>query len=290
MSSISASNPEPDSVVSKTRQALKRCRISIPLAVLVVYVALAVVGPAIAPYDASELWVGPIAEGPSWEHPMGTDAFGRDQLSRVLEGTRLSMGVTAVVAVSATLIGMPLGLLAGFRRGSWDHLIGRVTDGVFAFPTLLLALTLAAILGTGVSTAVIALTIAYVPIITRFVRSAVIAETARPYVTAAHTLGFSKWRVLFNHVVPNIISPLLVLVTSVMALAVLAEAALSFLGVGAQPPAASWGRMLTENRAYLGTEPALVLFPGAAITGLVLSLNILGDALRDELDPRQRDL
>jgi peptide/nickel transport system permease protein len=265
----------------------KRALIALPVLALMAVVAL--FAPLIEPHDPAQLNVGPPLQLPSLEFPMGTDGFGRDQLSRVIAGARISVGVALVVAGAAVAIGFPLGLIVGYAGGRLDFAVGRVLDVMFAFPSLLLALVLSAILGPGLRTVIIALIIVYVPIVARFVRGAVATERQREYVFAARIAGASPARIVMRHIVPNTISPLLVLTTAIMAFTVLAEAALSYLGFGTQPPTSSWGKMLTENQTYVATEPYLVIFPGVAITLLVLALNLLGDSLRDHLDPRQRE-
>jgi ABC-type dipeptide/oligopeptide/nickel transport system permease subunit len=265
----------------------KRALIALPVLALMALVAL--FAPLLEPHDPAQLNVGAALQLPSVEFPMGTDGFGRDQLSRVIAGARISVGVALVVTGAAVAIGFPLGLIVGYAGGRLDFAVGRVLDVMFAFPSLLLALVLSAILGPGLRTVIIALIIVYVPIVARFVRSAVTAERQREYVFAARIAGASPARIVMRHIVPNTISPLLVLTTAIMAFTVLAEAALSYLGFGTQPPTSSWGKMLTENQTYVATEPYLVIFPGVAITLLVLALNLLGDSLRDHLDPRQRE-
>jgi ABC-type dipeptide/oligopeptide/nickel transport system permease subunit len=265
----------------------KRAAVALPVLVLMGLVAL--FAPLIEPHDPAQLNVGTPLQLPSFEFPMGTDGFGRDQLSRVIAGTRISVMVALIVAGAAIAIGFPIGLIVGYAGGRLDFAVGRVLDVMFAFPSLLLALVLSTILGPGLRTAIIAMIIVYVPIVARFVRGVVAAERGREYVAAARIAGASPVRIVVRHIVPNTISPLLVLTTAIMAFAVLLEAALSYLGFGTQPPVSSWGKMLTENQTYAATEPYLVIFPGLAITVLVLALNVLGDSLRDHLDPRQRE-
>jgi ABC-type dipeptide/oligopeptide/nickel transport system permease subunit len=271
------------------RVLLRDRRAMVAAPVLLVIVIVAAFAPILSPYDPAQLNAGPALQGPSLDYPMGTDAFGRDQLSRVIAGARISVGVALIVAGIAIAIGFPLGLIIGYVGGRLDFAVGRVLDVLFAFPSLLLALVLSTILRPGLRTVIIALSIVYVPIVARFVRGAVAAERRRDYVTAARIAGASPLRIVLRHIVPNTISPLLVLTTAIMAFTVLAEAALSYLGFGAQPPTSSWGKMLTENQSYASTDTYLVIFPGLAITVLVLALNVLGDSLRDHLDPRQRE-
>jgi ABC-type dipeptide/oligopeptide/nickel transport system permease subunit len=283
-----------------TRGGVARPRVRMPLrgnavlivsaAMIVVAALVAVFAPLLAPHDPNAINAADRLQSPSWSHPFGTDPLGRDQLSRVIVGTRSSVGVAVTVTSLAMAIGFPLGLVAGYRRGWFDSVVGRLLDIVLSFPGLLLALAVTTVMRAGVKTVVIALTIIYIPIVTRFVRSAVLAEREREYVVSARVAGASTRRILLEHIVPNIVSPLLVLGTSIMAFTVLAEAALSYLGFGIQPPTPSWGKMLSENAGYLSTATYLVVFPGLAISYLVLAFNLLGDALRDRLDPRQAGL
>jgi ABC-type dipeptide/oligopeptide/nickel transport system permease subunit len=262
-------------------------RIPFGLLVVILLAAAAVLAPLIAPHDPNALQAGPPLSRPNGAFLMGTDPFGRDQLSRVLFGARISIGVAAVVAVGAVAVGLPIGLLAGYVGRHVDYWTGRLIDLMFAFPGLLLALALTTIFGPSIRTATLALAVVYMPIATRFIRAAVARERRQDYILAAEIGGASTPRILVRHLLPNIMSELLVIGTLIMSFAVLAEAGLSFLGLGVQPPAASWGRMLTDNRSYVTTAPHLVIFPGAAITLLVLALSLLGDGLRDHLDPLQ---
>ena len=263
-------------------------RIAVAVSMLATAGIVALLAPALAPYHPTQLATGVPLQPPGGGHLMGTDVFGRDQLSRVLYGTRISVSVSVLVVIGSLGVGLPLGLIAGYAGGRVDFLLGRAIDVMFAFPSLLLALVLTTVLGVGLRTAMIALAIVYMPVAVRFVRGAALVERNRDYVTAARVCGVSPFRIVWRHILPNILSPLLVVASSIMAFTVLAEAALSYLGLGAQPPSSSWGTMLTENQAYLTTAPYLVLFPGLAISYLVIALNLLGDGMRDYLDPRQR--
>jgi peptide/nickel transport system permease protein len=259
-------------------------RVAIPATLLALIALAAMFAPLIQPNDPQDLSAGIPLSPPSLAHPFGVDDFGRDQLSRILDGARISLGISSIVAVVSMLIGAPLGLFLGYRRGRLDFVAGRLLDVIFAFPGLLLALVLATALGPGLTTATIAMCIIYTPLAIRFVRGVVAAESVNDYVVAARIVGASPRRIAFRHLLPNIRAQLLVIVTLIMSFAVLTEAALSFLGVGAQAPTASWGRMLTDGRAYLTTQPFLAVVPALAIAVLVLLLNTLGDGLRDRLD------
>jgi peptide/nickel transport system permease protein len=223
---------------------------------------------------------------PSWSHLFGTDDFGRDVFSRVLFGAAVSFKVAFIaVGISAT-VGVTLGVLAGFL-GRWiDELIMRVMDVLFAFPAVLLAITVMAILGRGVGNAMVAIAIVYIPIFARVTRGAVIGVRGREFVTAAVAMGQGRGRIMLRHVLPNSLGPVIVQTSLSLAFAILAEAALSFFGLGTQPPDPSWGRMLSEGRSFLHQAPWMGIFPGLAIMVSVLGFNLLGDGLRDVLDPR----
>ena len=225
---------------------------------------------------------------PSADFPFGTDALGRDLLSRVLHGARLSMEVAVVSVAVATAVGGTLGLVAGYLGGVADQVIGRVMDVFFAFPAILLALGIVAALGPDPRNVIIAIAVVYTPIFARVVRGPVLALKARDFVEAARAIGATQTRIVVRHIVPNLLSTLIVQVSLALSWAVLTEGALSFLGLSAQPPAPSWGVMLNEGRQYLEFATHLAIFPGLAIMIAVLGFNLLGDGLRDALDPRQR--
>jgi peptide/nickel transport system permease protein len=225
---------------------------------------------------------------PSLEFPFGTDALGRDLYSRVLFGARLSMEVAALSVAGATVVGGVLGLAAGYVGGWVDLLIGRVMDVFFAFPAILLALGIVAALGPDPTNVVIAIAVVYTPIFARVVRAPALAIKQRDFVEAARAIGATPARIVVRHVVPNLLSTLIVQVSLALSWAVLTEGALSFLGLSAQPPAPSWGVMLNEGRQYLEFATHLAIFPGLAIMVAVLGFNLVGDGLRDALDPQRR--
>jgi len=225
---------------------------------------------------------------PTFDHPLGTDALGRDLLSRILFGARLSMRVTVLSVAAATAAGGALGLLSGYLGGWADLAIGRVMDIFFAFPAILLALGIVAALGPDPNNVIIAIAVVYTPILARVVRGPVLALKARDFVEAARAIGARPARIILRHILPNLLSTLIVQVSLALSWAVLTEGALSFLGLSAQPPAPSWGVMLNEGRQYLEFATHLALFPGLAIMIAVLGFNLLGDGLRDALDPQQR--
>jgi len=225
---------------------------------------------------------------PSAEFPFGTDPLGRDLFSRVLFGARLSMEVAVLSVAAATLVGGALGLVAGYVGGLLDLAIGRVMDVFFAFPAILLALGIVAALGPDPRNVVIAIAVVYTPIFARVVRAPVLALKARDFVESARAIGATPFRIVARHVLPNLLSTLIVQISLALSWAVLTEGALSFLGLSAQPPAPSWGVMLSEGRQYLEFATHLAIFPGLAIMIAVLGFNLVGDGLRDALDPQRR--
>jgi peptide/nickel transport system permease protein len=225
---------------------------------------------------------------PSLAYPLGTDALGRDLLSRILFGARLSMEVTLFSVAAATVVGGGLGLLAGYAGGFIDQAIGRVMDVFFAFPAILLALAIVAALGPDPANVVIAIAVVYTPIFMRVVRGPTLSLRSREFVDAARAIGATPARIVLRHILPNLASTIVVQVSLALSWAVLTEGALSFLGLSAQPPAPSWGVMLNEGRQYLEFATHLALFPGLAIMIAVLGFNLLGDGLRDALDPQRR--
>jgi peptide/nickel transport system permease protein len=227
-------------------------------------------------------------EAPSPAHLMGPDEFGRDLLSRVIWGARVSLQAGAVAASIALVVGLLLGMLAGFHGGWADDVIMRCMDVLLAFPYLLLAIAIVAILGSGLLTAMIAIGIVNVPIYARVVRGAVLGVRERDYVVAARTLGSSDRRVMWQHILPNVMAPLIVQATLNVGTAIIETAGLSFLGLGTQPPTPDWGNMLSAGRSYLIDSPWIATFPGLAILVTVLAFNLMGDALRDALDPSLR--
>jgi peptide/nickel transport system permease protein len=222
--------------------------------------------------------------GPSAAHWFGTDDFGRDIFARVVVAARVSLAVGVIVAIVATIVGTLIGLISGYFRKT-DFILMRIVDGFLAFPALLLALALVAALGGSITNIVIALTIAFFPVMSRVVRSAVLQIKNAQYIEAAKTNGTNNVVILFRYILPNVLSPIIVQSTFIFAKAILAEAALSFLGVGVNPSTPTWGNMLQESQIYITIAPWFSIFPGVAIVITVLSLNILGDGLRDAFDP-----
>ncbi|HEX2047966.1 MAG TPA: nickel transporter permease [Acidimicrobiales bacterium] len=249
-------------------------------------VAAAVLAPVLAPHDPNAVDVVRKYHPPSREFPLGTDNLGRDILSRLLVGARLSIGTAVVAGLSIGLIGLVMGMIAGWFGGVADTVIGRVVDILLAFPLFLLALGMTGLIGPGLRNMTIALVGVAWAGYARIVRSAVLAERGKPYVEAARAAGATELRILRKHVLPNVVPPVIVLTTIDMGVVLLAISGLSFLGLGVKPPTAEWGSMLAEGRNYLDQGPQMTIFPGAAIFLMVLGFNLLGDGLRDALDPR----
>ncbi len=229
-----------------------------------------------------------LLQPPSVTHPMGTDDLGRDIFSRVIFGARTSLLAGVISVGIAVVVGLPVGLLSGYYGGRLDDVLMRLTDALLSFPFLVLALALAAVLGAGLDKAMIAIGIVFTPGFIRLARGQVLSEREQNYVEAAKALGAGDGRIIWSHVLPNVLSPVLVQASLATAVAITAEAALSFLGLGTQPPTPSWGSMLNIAQAYLGTAPWMAIWPGLAIFVTVLALNLLGDGLREALDPRLR--
>ena len=267
---------------------LRRKGAVIGLTIIVTFLVLALFAPLIAPYDPIASSWSLVRKPPSAAHWFGTDDLGRDVLSRVIYGARASL-MAGVISVGIALgIGVPVGLLAGYRGGFIDGLIGRITDAMLACPFLILAIALAAFLGPSLSNAMIAIGISATPIFIRLTRGQVMNVKVEDYVEAARAVGNPPWRIVVVHILPNVMPALLVQATLSIAAAIIAEAALSFLGLGQQPPAPSWGSMLNSAQRFLTSAPWMALWPGLGIFVVVLSFNLVGDGLRDALDPRER--
>jgi peptide/nickel transport system permease protein len=270
------------------RKALRHGLVLTGGGIVVLLVIVGLFGAVLAPFDPLRMDFTARFAPPSWTHPFGTDDFGRDVFSRVLHGASVSLRVAFIAVGISGLAGVMLGLAAGYGRGWIDEVVMRLMDVLFAFPAVLLAITVMAILGRGVENAMIALAIVYAPIFARVTRGAVMSVRDSEYVVAARALGQGHLRIVTMHVLPNSLGPIIVQTSLSLAFAILAEAALSFFGLGTQPPDPSWGRMLAEGRAYLQQAPWMGIFPGLAIMLSVLGFNLLGDGLRDVLDPRFR--
>jgi len=268
------------------RRLLRRRGAMAGLAVVAFFVVLAVFAGAVAPYDPLQTSWTAIRKAPSAAHVFGTDEIGRDVLSRVVWGARASL-LAGLVSVCISLsLGVPIGLVAGYVGGLTDGLISRVTDAMLACPFLILAIALAAFLGPSLTNAMIAIGISATPVFIRLTRAQVLAVKVEDYVEAARAVGNSHLRIALRHILPNVLPPLIVQATLATAAAIIAEASLSFLGLGQQPPAPSWGSMLNTAKNYVENAPWMAVWPGVSIFLLVLSFNLLGDGLRDALDPR----
>jgi peptide/nickel transport system permease protein len=260
----------------------------ISAAVLVLVAVVAVGAQWLIPYGVNDIDVPNALQSPSGAHWFGTDELGRDVASRVMVAVQASMRVAVVSVAFAAVVGVALGLLAGYRGGWLDTVLMRVVDVMFAFPVLLLALAVVAILGPGVTTTTLAIGIVYTPIFARVARASTLSVRAEPYVAASKTMGTGAGYILTRHVLPNISGPLIVQTSLSLAFATLSEAALSFLGLGIQPPQPSLGRMIFDSQGFVTLAWWMAVFPGAAIFVIVLAFNLLGDGLRDVLDPKQR--
>jgi len=282
----------PDALETPARRALrrllKRKGAVVGLCVIGTFILLAVFAPLIAPYDPIATGWALVRKPPSSAHWLGTDELGRDVLARVIYGARASLAAGAISVSIALAIGVPLGLLSGYRGGFVDSLISRLTDAMLACPFLILAIALAAFLGPSLGNAMIAIGISATPIFIRLTRGQTLSVKVEDYVEAARAMGNPRWRIALVHILPNIMPALLVQATLSIAAAIIAEAALSFLGLGQQPPNPSWGSMLNAAQRFLTDAPWMAIWPGLVIFLVVLSLNLVGDGLRDALDPRQR--
>ena len=270
------------------RRLLRRRAAMLGLAVVVIFVLMALLAPWIAPHDPIATSWSALRKAPSATYWFGTDELGRDVFSRVIWGTQASLLAGVVSVGISLLLGVPIGLAAGFLGGWVDSVISRVTDAFLACPFLILAIAMAAFLGPSLRNAMIAIGVSATPIFVRLVRAQVINVRVEDYIEAARAVGNPPLRIALRHVLPNIMAPIIVQSTLAIAAAVIAEASLSFLGLGQQPPEPSWGSMLNTAKNYMDSAPWMAIWPGLSIFLLVLAFNLLGDGLRDALDPRQR--
>ena len=278
--------------LSPARRALlrliRRRGAMLGLAIVLIFVLIAVFAPLIAPQDPLQTSWSAVRKAPSAQYLFGTDEIGRDVLSRVIWGARASL-LAGLVSVSiAMALGVPIGLLAGYMGGWVDGVISRFTDAMLAVPFLILAIALAAFLGPSLTNAMLAIGVSATPVFIRLTRGQVLAVKVEDFVEAARAVGNPHWRIALRHILPNILPPLIVQATLAIAAAVIAEASLSFLGLGQQPPAPSWGSMLNTAKNYVDNAPWMAIWPGMSIFLLVLSFNLLGDGLRDALDPKHK--
>jgi len=258
------------------------------LAIVLFFIAIALFAPLIAPYDPVQTSWTAVRKAPSAAYWFGTDEIGRDVLSRVIWGARASLMAGLVSVCISMAMGVPIGLLAGYMGGWVDGLISRFTDAMLAVPFLILAIALAAFLGPSLTNAMVAIGVSAMPVFIRLTRAQVLSVKVEDYVEAARAVGNPHWRIALRHILPNTLPPLIVQATLTIATAIIAEASLSFLGLGQQPPAPSWGSMLNTAKDYVDNAPWMAIWPGLSIFLLVLSFNLLGDGLRDALDPRHK--
>ncbi|WP_245903505.1 ABC transporter permease [Humitalea rosea] len=279
----------PESRLRRVLRRLARRRVSLVAgAIVLCFIAMALLAPLIAPYDPTKASFMLVRKAPSAAHWLGTDEVGRDVLSRMIWGARSSLLAGAIPVVVALLFSVPLGVISGYAGGVLDMVVMRVTDAMLAIPFLIVAITLAAFLGPDLKNAMLAIGIASLPVFVRLARAAAMSIRAEDYVEAARVIGSSHLRIAFRHILPNMLPPLLVQASVMAAAAIIAEASLSFLGLGQQPPAPSWGSMLNAAQRHMAAAPWMAIAPGAMIFVLVIALNIFGDGLRDALDPKRR--
>ena len=258
------------------------------LAVFLAIVFMALFAPVLAPYDPLAQGVGPANQGPTWAHWAGTDSFGRDMLSRIIYGARIALAVGIVSVVIALVIGVALGLAAGYYGGWADVVIMRVMDGLFAFPIIILAIAMMAVMGFGVKNVIIAVAVGFIAPFARVTRADVLAVKEEPYIEAARLGGVSSLAIIARHVLPNVTAPIIVQAALRVSGAIITEAGLSFLGLGPPPPTPVWGSMIAEGRNFIVMAPHISTIPGIALMVTIVGLNLLGDGLRDTLDPRLR--
>jgi peptide/nickel transport system permease protein len=272
------------------RRLVRRRGAMVGAAVVLFFVAVAVFAPLISPYSPTATDWGAVRKAPSWAHWLGTDQFGRDQLSRIIYGARTALIVGFSCAIIASVAGLVLGVGSAYFGGRLDLYLQGVLDVVMAFPLIIMALAVVAIFGTGVHNVIVAITIPLIPRCARVLRSSALSIREVPYIDAARACGFGHSRIVLRHMVPNVMAPFLILLTAFVGQAILAEASLSYLGLGVQEPVPAWGLMLQGGaEEYASTAPWIAVFPGLAIALTVFGFSLFGDALRDALDPKMRD-
>jgi peptide/nickel transport system permease protein len=270
------------------RRLVRRRGAMVGAAVVGFFVVVAIFAPLIAPYSPIATDWGAVRKAPTWAHWLGTDEIGRDVLSRVIFGARASLEAGVVSVLISLTLGVPIGLLSGYVGGFLDGLLMRIVDAMLACPFLILAIALAAFLGPNLTNAMIAIGISAMPAFIRLTRAQTLSTKVEDYVEAAKAVGNPHYRIVLRHILPNILAPIMVQATLAIAAAIIAEASLSFLGLGQQPPDPSWGSMLNTAKNFLSQAPWMAWWPGLAIFVVVLSFNLLGDGLRDALDPKHR--
>jgi peptide/nickel transport system permease protein len=269
--------------VKKNRMAM------VGLGIIIIFCLIALFAPHIAPHDPTSIDPDHRRIGPTLEYPLGTDVLGRCILSRIIYGSRIAWTAGILSVGVAMIFGLPLGLMAGYFGGRLDYAISAAVDMLLAFPYLLMAILIVTLLGPSIQNAILAIGIRAIPIYVRLMRGTVLAAKENEYTMAAKAIGCSEKRLIFLHLLPNCMAPIIVFSTLQIATSMLAEASLSFLGLGAQPPQPSWGSMVSEGRSYLRASPHISTFPGLAIMLVVLGFNLFGDGLRDALDPRLKE-
>jgi peptide/nickel transport system permease protein len=290
ISSVNEAPPRVNELRRFFRVFLGRGLVVFGMVVFVAFLIIAIFAPQIAPYDPLQRNLEEALQQPNAQHLLGTDAIGRDTLSRLIYGTRISLIVGVLVVTIAGGFGVILGAIAGYFGGIIGAVIMRLMDTLMTIPMMILALAIAALLGGGLKNVVIALGFGLIPGYARLMASQVMVAKETDYVMSGHAMGASNWRIIIRHIVPNCFSPILVLITMMMGTTILAEAGLSFIGIGITPPTPAWGGMVTDGRNYLLSNPFLSVAPGVAIMLMVFSFNMIGDGLRDALDPRLRGI
>lgn len=284
----------PSSTFKRWRRTLWRATKSQPLGaigavILIIFLFSAAFPMLVAPYEPTKVGVGLRLEDPSWSHPMGTDSIGRDLFSRIVYGARISVLIGFGSVLVGTVIGTLIGLVTGYFGGWVDTLVQRLIDAMMTVPGLILALVIVTVWGQGVVQLMFTIAILIIPGTARIVRASTLSEINNQYIEAARVIGCTNTRIIFRHVLPNVFATIIIIMSVMVGVAILVEAALSFLGLGVKPPTASWGQMLSiDGRTYMLQQPWLAIWPGLAISVIVLSLNLLGDALRDLADPKLR--
>ena len=288
ISSVNEAPPRVNELRRFFRVFLGRGLVVFGVVVILAFVIIAIFAPQIAPYDPLKRNLDEALQQPNAQHLLGTDAIGRDTLSRLIYGTRISLIVGVLVVFIAGGFGVILGAIAGYFGGIIGAIIMRLMDTLMTIPMMILSLAISTLLGGGLKNVVIALGIGLIPGYARLMAAQVLVAKETDYVMAGHAMGASDWRIIARHIVPNCFSPILVLITMMMGTTILAEAGLSFIGIGITPPTPAWGSMVTDGREYLLTNPILSVAPGVAIMLVVFAFNMVGDGLRDALDPRLR--
>jgi peptide/nickel transport system permease protein len=289
-SQVMAMAPKQNEFRRAMKIMIQRKIVAVSMVITLLAILVAIFAPLVTPYDPLDQDLKAIRQGPSFNHLLGTDRLGRDVLSRIIIGTRISILVGIVAVLIAGVLGIGLGLLAGYFGGWTNTIIMRFIDALLALPPMILILAIATLLGGGLRNVLIAIGIGMMPTYCRLMCGQILSIKENDYITAAHSIGAGNWRIMLRHLLPNSFAPLLVLLTTNIGTAILMEASLSFLGIGIMPPTPTWGGMVNEGYEYLISTPLLSLAPGLVIFVVVLSMNMVGDGLRDAIDPRLRGI